>query len=99
MVCTAIAKETGLVNQFDFSRGGIHEIKFTVDGVELNFLNVINKIDEIHSDMVKKEAGRMYTEEFDRRADEINEELDRISHRLKEIRDEKFPEIYWGDSF
>lgn len=49
--------------------------------------------------MVKKEAGRMYTEEFDRRADEINEELERISHRLKEIRDKKFPEIYWGDSF
>lgn len=99
VVCEAIKDERHLMDQFDYSRGMVHDIKLTVDGVELNFLNVINRIDEIHGDMVQKAAGRMYLEEYDRRSDEITDELTQIAERLKEIRRTKFPEINWGDDY
>lgn len=99
VVCEAIKDEHHLMDKLDYSRDGVHDIKFTVDGVELNFMNVINRIDEIHADMVKKAAGRMYLEEYDRRSDEITDELSKIAKRLKEIRRTKFPEIDWGDDW
>lgn len=99
VVGEAIKDEYRLMDQFDFSRGTVHDIKFTVDGVELNFINVINRIDEIHEDMVTKAAGKMYTEGYDQRADEIKDELDKISRRLKEIRRLRFPEVDWGDDW
>ncbi len=97
VVCEAIRDNTHLIDKFDYSKNGIHEIKMTVDGVEVNFLNVINRIDEIHDNMVEKAAGRMYLEKYDRRSDEITDELTKIAERLKEIRRTKFPEIDWGD--
>lgn len=99
VVCEAIKEEHKLFDKFDYSRNGIHDIKLTVDGVELNFLNVINRLDEIHEDMVNKAAGRKYLEEYDRRSDEITDELSKIAERLKEIRRTKFPEIDWGDDW
>lgn len=97
VVCHAIKDQYDLIHQMDFSQNGVHEIKFTVDGIELNFINVINRIDEIHDDMVKKAAGKMYLEKYDRRSDEITEELYNIACRLKKIRRTKFPEINWDD--
>ena len=97
IVCTAIKDDFNLMDQMDFSQNGVHEIKFTVDGVELNFINVINRIDEIYGTAVEKAAGRMYLEKFDKRSDEITEELGKIADRLKEIRITKFPEIDWED--
>lgn len=55
--------------------------------------NVINRIDEIHEDMVKKAAGRMYTEGYDQRAEEITDEFEKIARRLREIRTRRFPDI------
>lgn len=97
VVCEAIKDDSHLAEKFDYSREGIHEIKMTIDGVDVNFMNVINRIDEIYDDMVKKAAGKMYLEQYDRRSDEITEELTRISERLQEIRRTKFPEIDWAD--
>lgn len=99
IVCTAIKDNLDLINQMDFSQNGMHEIKFTVDGVELNFINVINRIDAIYDKAVEKAAGKMYLEKFDDRSDEITKELGQIADRLKEIRITKFPEIDWEDDW
>ena len=99
VVCSAIAEQHELINKMHTPNDGLWDIAFVVNGIELNFVNVINRIDEIHNDMVKKAAGKMYLEEYDRRSDEITEELERIADRLKEIRRRKFPEISWGDDY
>lgn len=39
----------------------------------------------------------MYLEVYDRRADEISEELAEIAARLREIREMKFPKTRWDD--
>ena len=98
VVCESIKdefKHTHMV--FDNSHNGEHEIKFTVDGVELNFVNFINRLHDIYNEVVDKRAGERYIEEFDQRSNEIAEELCLISERLKEIRKTKFPEVNWVD--
>lgn len=97
IVCEAINGEYSLIDKFDHTNMGEHDIVLTVDGVELNFLNVINRIDAIYDKAVEKAAGRMYVEKFDSRSDEITDELDKILERLRYIRNTKFPEIDWRD--
>lgn len=97
IVCMAIGEDTHIIDQFDNTKDGEHEICLTVDGVELNFLNVINDIDRIFDKAVERRAGEMYLEKYDRRSDEISSELGKIAERLKEIRSTKFPEINWED--
>ncbi|MEG0898392.1 MAG: hypothetical protein RSF40_01600 [Oscillospiraceae bacterium] len=96
IVCEAIKGEHHIIDKFDNTNCGDHEILFSVDGVELNFINVINRIDEIFDQSVNKRAGKMYLERYDRRSDEITNELDNIAERLREIRSTRFPEIDWG---
>lgn len=97
IVCQAIGENTHIIDSFDNTQNGEHEICFTVDGVELNFINVVNHIDKIFGDAVKEQAGKMYLKEYDKRSDEISSELQKIAERLKEIRMTKFPEIDWDD--
>lgn len=96
-VLDAIGEQFYLMDKFDHNREGEHDIVLTVDGVELNFLNIINKIDKIYDEAVTQAAGKMYVEQIDSRSDEIAEELDEILERLKYIRNNKFPEINWRD--
>ena len=97
IICEAVRDNYKLIDQMDHSQNGVHEIKFTVDGVELNFVNFINSIDELWDEAVKKQAGKMYLEKCDSRIEEIECELAEIAERLKEIRRMKFPEINWPD--
>lgn len=96
-ICEAIRDNIELINDFDNTQNGEHDIRFIVDGVELNFLNVIDSIGNSFESAVKKKAYKMYLEEFDRRSDEISSELEKIADRLKEIRRKKFPDIDWQD--
>ena len=96
-VTSAIKDNWKIIDDFNIENQEDLEINFTVNGVELNFLNVINRIEELFDKTVEKRAGEMYLEKYDRRSDEITEELENISERLKEIRRTKFPEINWGN--
>lgn len=95
IVCKAIGKECHKTDDFDNTHKGWHDVVLTVDGVELNILNVARGIQQNYNDAVKKAAGKMYTERFDSRADEITDELEKIAERLRYIRNNKFPEIDW----
>lgn len=69
------------------------DIVLTIDGIELDFLEFLNFVDEA----VLYESGNSYTDIFDTRANEIREELDEIYEKLKYIRKSKFPELSWWD--
>ena len=57
------------------------------------------EIDEIFDQAVEKRAGEMYLEAYDRRAEEIGEEMSKIAARLREIRETKFPKGKWDDYY
>lgn len=97
IICEAVHGELQLIEQMDHTQDGVHEIKFTVDGVELNFVNFINSIEELWDEAITKAAGQMYLEKCDSRMEEIECELQKIAERLKELRVMKFPEIDWPD--
>lgn len=95
IVAMAIGDNLRLADKFDYTHNGEHEIVFTVDGVELDFSNVIKDINDMFSQAVKEEAGKMYLEKFDRNSERISKELYLIGERLREIRDEVFPDVAW----
>lgn len=97
IICEAVHGELKLIDQMDHTQQGVHEIKFTVDGVELNFVNFIDSIEKLWEEAITKAAGKMYLEKCDSRMEEIECELAEIAERLKEIRRMKFPEIKWSD--
>lgn len=97
IICEAVRDNFKLIDQMDHTQDGVHEIKFTVDGVELNFVNFINSIEELWDEAITKAAGKMYLEKCDNRIEEIECELQKIAERLKELRVMKFPEIDWPD--
>ena len=98
IVCMAVNENFELLDKFDYTRNGVHDIVFTVDGVELDFSNVIKDIDDMFSQAVKKEAGKMYLKKFDSNAEKISNELKIIGERLREIRIDTFPDIDWHDN-
>ena len=93
IVTTAIKNNFEIIDKFDNSQDGYHDIVLSVDGVELNFMNVINRINEIYDSAVEKAAGRMCLEKFDRRYDEITEELDMIAENLKKLGEIDFQKL------
>ena len=97
VVCHALGTDTPVVNQMKVEEPGVYDICLTCGGVELDFSKVCKQLDECFEQVVEKRAGEMYLEQYDRRADEITEELQKIGERLKEIRSMKFPEITWYD--
>lgn len=99
IVCMAVGENDQLLDRFDYTKNGEHEIVFTVDGVELDFSNVIRRIDEMFEEAVKQEAGRMYLEKFDDNSEKITNELRLIGERLKEIRYDVFPDVDWDSVY
>ena len=97
IICESVRDNHKLIDQMDHSQNGVHEIKFTVDGVELNFENFINSIEELWEEAIAKAAGKMYLEKCDNSIKEIEIELAKIAERLKKLRSMKFPEIDWPD--
>jgi len=92
IVCEAISEETDIKK---FAHSHEHDIILSVDGVELNFEKVINRIDELLNEKMDERAGKLLLERFEKRADDINDELERIRTCLKELRFTKFPDIEW----
>ena len=97
VVCEALGANTPKINNMKMEEDGCFDVHLTCGGVELDFSRVCKRIDEIFDDAVAKRAGEMYLEQFDRRAEEICEEMDEIADRLKEVRRMKFPEIKWDE--
>jgi hypothetical protein len=97
IICEAVRDNFKLIDQMNHTQDGVHEIKFTVDGVELNFVNFINSIENLWDEAITKAAGKMYLEKCDNRIEEIECELQKIAERLKALRVMKFPEIDWPD--
>lgn len=97
IVCMAIGENTKLTEQFNYSNNGDHDIVFTVDGVELDFSNVIKNIDEMFEQAVKEQAGKMYLEKFNDASEKISNELQLIRERMEDIRYDVFPEIDWSN--
>lgn len=97
VVCEALGADTPKTNKMQMDEDGCFDVCLTCGGVELDFSKVCKRIDEIFSNAVEKRAGEMYLEVYDRRADEISEELAEIAARLREIREMKFPNTRWDD--
>lgn len=97
IVCMAIGENTKLTEQFNYSNNGDHDIVFTVDGVELDFSNVIKSIDDMFEQVVKEQAGKMYLEKFNDTSEKINDELQLIREKLEDIRCCTFPDINWDN--
>ena len=95
IVCMAVGEDSNLVNQFDYTQNGEHDIVFTVDGVELDFSNVIKRIDDLFEQAVKEQAGKMYLEKFNDTSEKINNELQLIREKLEDIRYDAFPDVDW----
>lgn len=97
IVCMAIGENSSLTEQLDYSNNGDHDIVFTVDGVELDFSNVIKDIDDMFEQAVKEQAGKMYLEKFNDTSEKINSELQLIRERLEDIRYDVFPDVNWDN--
>lgn len=95
IVCMAVGENIRLLDKMDYTKDGEHDVVFTVDGVELDFTNVIKDIDDMFEQAVKEKAGEMYLEKFDNNSEKIANELRLIGERLKEIRYDVFPDVDW----
>lgn len=97
IVCMAIGENSKLTEQLDYSNNGDHDIVFTVDGVELDFSNVIKDIDSLFEQAVKEQAGKMYLEKFNDASEKISNELQLIRERMEDIRYDVFPDVDWDN--
>lgn len=92
-VCEAIGSQHELIDQFDKNENCEHDIRFSVDGVELNFEKVINAIKANYDRAVYAKAREIYLSRLEERTIDIECELNEILDRLRIIRETKFPEL------
>lgn len=66
-VCEAVGSQHELIDKMDKIEGEgiLRDIKFIVGGVELNFLNIIDAIDNNVMFMINKRATELIEEKFD----------------------------------
>lgn len=72
---TAIGEQTDVIDKLNFDNGGEHEINLIVDGVELNFMNIMTRIDEMYSTSVDARAKEMIME----RCEDLSDCVDQIT--------------------
>lgn len=80
VVCTAIGENHNLIEKMIKDDDGNYPVFFSVGGVELNFDNVVKRIEEYFSDAVTKKAQEL----LDNKYNNLLNEIDDIQERIKE---------------
>lgn len=84
IVCEAIGAQRELIDKMENIKGEgiIKDIKFTVGGVDLNFLNVIEAINNNFDEAVNKEAQKLIKNKFDNLIETIDDIKDEVVEKL-----------------
>lgn len=85
IVCMAIGKDHHLVDEMESiendepgTRKILKDVKLIVGGVELNFENVVERIDEAYNEALNRRARKMIEEKFDN----LDDTLEFIKEKL-----------------
>lgn len=84
VVCEAVGAQRELIDKMESIEGEgiIKDIKFTVGGVELNFLNVIEAISNNFDAAVNKRAQKLIKNKFDNLIETIDDIKDDVIEKL-----------------
>ena len=80
IICEAIKDNHHLIDQMEWNEDKTIEVHFTVGGVELDFNNVANRIEELFDKAVADKAKELLNEKY---AD-LFIEIDDIRERIRE---------------
>lgn len=95
-LCEAIGKDIdNIAGKLDYSHGEEHDIILTIDGVELNFQNFIDRLIEVYNASVDTAAERLLIE----RCDKIMDMLSSVKEELKEQCTTLFPNSNYKDDW
>lgn len=83
VVCEAIGADRHLIKKMEMNEDGSYPVFFSVGGVELNFDNVVKRIEASFSDAVTKKAQELLDAKFNDLIDELYD----IQSRVKERKD------------
>lgn len=80
IVCTAVGEDFNLIDKMKKNEDGSYPIFFSVGGIELDFDNVVKRIEESFDKAVQNKAQELIDEKYN---DLINELCD-MQERIKE---------------
>ena len=81
VVCTAIKDNHFLIDKMEWNEDKTIDVHFTVGGVELDFNNVANRIEEIFDQAVTKKAQELLSAKYDGLLAELDDIKERISEQ------------------
>lgn len=86
VVCAAIGKENQLIETMEATEDGLKDIKFSVGGVELDFMKVVQRIDEEISKLITLKAQRLLADKYGDLEFEINDIQERIKKQKERFK-------------
>lgn len=86
VVCTAVGKDHDLIAKMQKNEDGNYPVFFSVGGVELDFDNVANRIEECFGDAVTKKAQELLDNMYEGLVSEIYDMQDRIREQKERFK-------------
>lgn len=80
IVCTAVGKDHDLIGEMARNADGSYPVFFSVGGVELDFDNVVKRLEENFVEAVTKKAQEL----LDNKYNDLLNEIDDMQERIKE---------------
>lgn len=92
--CLSVKNDFDDIDKLNFENDGVHDIIFTVDGIEFNFENIIDRIDNMFDGAVEKRANEILESKIDVNIEKVEEEFEKLRDRVENIRRKNFPKAF-----
>ena len=85
-VCEATGNQYDLVDKMKVDENGLRDVVFSVGGIELDFLKVIHRMQDIFKDSVNKKAQELLSRKYQTLIDEVIDIQERIESQTERFK-------------
>ena len=86
LILTSVGKDVDLINQMKKDEDGSYQVEFNVGGLELDFNNVVERLDKSLDDLVARKATELLQDKYSDIINDIQDIQDRISHQKERFK-------------
>ena len=86
LILTSVGKDVDLINQMKKDEDGSYQVEFKVGGLELDFNNVVERLDKSLDDLVVRKATELLQDKYSDIINDIQDIQDRISHQKERFK-------------
>lgn len=86
LILTSVGKDVDLINQMKKDEDGSYQVEFKVGGLELDFNNVVERLDKSLDDLVARKATELLQDKYSDIINDMQDIQDRISHQKERFK-------------